>query len=301
MAKTPAAVRGLLETVWPRARERALADRDAMQALVQAEGGNFALAPWDWRYYAEKLRKVRCDFNEAEIKPYLRLENMIEAAFYTAQRLFGLTFAPRDDVPVWHEDVRVWEVRAADGRHLGLFFGDYFARASKHSGAWMTTLRDQEKLAGDTRPLVINVMNFSKGADGAPALLSFDDARTLFHEFGHALHGLLSDVTYPLDFRHRRAHRLRGTALAALRALAGAAGGAAPVRRALPHRRADAGGAARPRPRGAHLQPGLHDGRVCRRRDRRSRLPLAGPGRPGRPDGIRAATRSGASTCPPRS
>ena len=145
MAKTPAAVRDLLQTVWPRARERALADRDAMQALVQAEGGNFALAPWDWRYYVEKLRKLRCDFDEAEIKPYLRLENMIEAAFYTAQRLFGLTFAPREDVPAWHEDVRVWEVSAADGRHLGLFFGDYFARASKHSGAWMTTLRDQEQ------------------------------------------------------------------------------------------------------------------------------------------------------------
>ena len=198
MAKTPAAVRGLLETVWPKARERALADRDAMQALVQAEGGNFTLAPWDWRYYVEKLRKVRCDFNEAEIKPYLQLDKMIEAAFYTAQRLFGVTFVPRNDVRGWHEDVRVWEVRAKDGRHLGLFFGDYFARASKHSGAWMTTLRDQEKLDGDTRPLVINVMNFSKGADGAPPLLSFADARTLFHEFGHALHGLLSDVNYPM-------------------------------------------------------------------------------------------------------
>jgi peptidyl-dipeptidase Dcp len=184
--------------VWKPARARTLADRDAMQELVRAEGGNFPLAPWDWRHYAEKLRQARCDFDEAAIKPYLQLDNIITAAFTTAQRLFGLSFTPRTDVPVWHPDVRVWEVKAADGRHLGVFFGDYFARQSKRSGAWMTTLRDQEKLAGDIRPLVINVMNFSKAQPGEPTLLSFDDARTLFHEFGHALHALLSDVTYPL-------------------------------------------------------------------------------------------------------
>jgi peptidyl-dipeptidase Dcp len=198
MAKTPEAVRALLDRVWSSARRRASADRDALQTLLQAEGQNFTLAPWDWRYYAEKLRKVRCDIDEATIKPYFQLEQIIEAAFYTANRLFGLTFAPRADVPVWHPEVRVWEVRDAAGRHRGLFFGDYFARASKHSGAWMTTLRDQEKLRGDIHPLVINVMNFSKARAGEPTLLSFDDAKTLFHEFGHALHGLLSDVTYPL-------------------------------------------------------------------------------------------------------
>ena len=198
MAKTPQAVRGLLDQVWAPARERALADRDAMAALVQDEGGNFELAAHDWRYYAEKLRKRTCDVDEAAIKPYLRLDRMIEAAFYAAQRLFGLRFEPRTDVPVWHPDVLVWEVLDADGRHRGLFFGDYFARPSKRSGAWMTTLRDQEKLLGDIRPLVVNVMNFSKGGEGAPSLLSFDDARTLFHEFGHALHALLSDVTYPI-------------------------------------------------------------------------------------------------------
>jgi peptidyl-dipeptidase Dcp len=197
MAKTPQAVRALLERVWAPARRGALADRDAMQAMVQDEGKNFALAPWDWRYYAEKLRKVRCDVDEATIKPYFQLDRMIEAAFYTAGRLFGLTFERREGIPIWHDDVRVWEVRDAAGRHRGLFFGDYFARSSKHSGAWMTTIRDQEKLRGDIRPLVINVMNFSKGAEGEPTLLSFDDARTLFHEFGHALHALLSDVTYP--------------------------------------------------------------------------------------------------------
>jgi peptidyl-dipeptidase Dcp len=197
MARTPSAVRQLLDAVWAPARSRALIDRDAMQALVQEDGGNFTLAPWDWRYYAEKLRQRQCNFDEAAIKPYLNLDRMIEAAFYTAERLFGLRFAPRADVPAWHPDVRVWEVRDAGGNKIGLFFGDYFARASKRSGAWMTSLRDQEKLAGDVTPLIVNVCNFAKAANGEPTLLSFEDARTLFHEFGHALHGLLSSVTYP--------------------------------------------------------------------------------------------------------
>jgi peptidyl-dipeptidase Dcp len=197
MAKTPHAVRALLDTVWTPARNRALADRDALQALVQEEGGNFKPEAWDWRYYAEKLRKRRCDIDAASIKPYLQLERMIEAAFYTAQRLFGLSFEPVANVPAWHPDVRVWEVRDGHGRHRGVFFADYFARDSKHSGAWMTSLRDQEKLDGDIRPLVVNVMNFAKAGDSEPVLLSLDDAKTLFHEFGHALHALLSDVTYP--------------------------------------------------------------------------------------------------------
>jgi len=197
MAKTPAAARGLLDRVWKPARARALADRDAMQALIQEEGGNFKLAPWDWRYYAEKLRKKSFDVDEAAIKPYFQLHHIIEAAFYTAYKLFGLSFERRTDVAGWHPDVEAWEVRDADGRHRGVFLGDYFARASKRSGAWMTSLRDQEKLKGDIRPLICNVTNFNKGGEGQPTLLSFDDARTLFHEFGHALHGLLSDVKYP--------------------------------------------------------------------------------------------------------
>ena len=198
MAKTPQAVRSLLEQVWEPARRHAIADRDALQELVQAAGKNFKLAPWDWRYYAEKLRKLRCDVDEATIKPYFQLEQIIDAAFYTANRLFGLSFERRDDIPVWHEDVRVWQVRDAQGRERGLFFGDYFARSSKHSGAWMTSLREQERLGGDIRPVIVNVMNFSKASEGEPVLLSFEDARTLFHEFGHALHGLLSDITYPM-------------------------------------------------------------------------------------------------------
>jgi peptidyl-dipeptidase Dcp len=197
MAKTPDAVRGLLDTVWTRARQKALADRDDLQTLAQEGGGNFKLAPWDWRYYAEKLRRRRCDFDEAAVKPYLSLERMVEAAFYTAGRLFGLTFRPRSDVAAWHPDVRVWEVHGRGGKPIGLFFGDYFARPSKRSGAWMTSLRDQEKLAGEVRPHIVNICNFAKAPDGEPTLLSFDDAHTLFHEFGHALHGLLSNVTYP--------------------------------------------------------------------------------------------------------
>ncbi|HET7679320.1 MAG TPA: M3 family metallopeptidase [Xanthobacteraceae bacterium] len=197
MAKTPQAVRELLDNVWQRGRSRAQRERDELQAKIREEGGNFAVAPWDWRYYAEKVRKARYAIDEAETKPFFQLDRMIEAAFETARRLFGLTFSPVD-LPLYHPDVRAWEVKDAGGRHVGLFLGDYFARESKHSGAWMTSLRDQEKLAGEIPPIIVNVMNFSKPEPGHAALLSFDDARTLFHEFGHALHGLLSNVTYPL-------------------------------------------------------------------------------------------------------
>jgi peptidyl-dipeptidase Dcp len=197
MAKTPAAARQLLDQVWTRALTKARGERDALQKLVAEEGGNFALAPWDWRYYAEKRRKAEFDLDEAEIKPYFQLERMIEAAFETARRLFGLTFT-RVDVPLYHPDARAFAVKDASGAEVGLFIGDYFARPSKHSGAWMTSLREQQKLIGDVKPIILNVCNFSKPAAGEPALLSFDDARTLFHEFGHGLHGMLSNVTYPL-------------------------------------------------------------------------------------------------------
>jgi peptidyl-dipeptidase Dcp len=198
MAKTPAAARALLETVWAPARRKAAAEEAALQELVAEEGGNFRVAASDWRFYAEAARKRRFDFDETELKPYLQLDRMIEAAFYTAGRLFGLSFVERRDVPTIHPDVRAWEVTSADGRHVGLFFGDYFARPSKRSGAWMSSFRDQHRLEGEVRPIVCNTMNFSKPPEGEKALLSFDDARTLFHEFGHALHGLLSNVTYPL-------------------------------------------------------------------------------------------------------
>jgi peptidyl-dipeptidase Dcp len=197
MAKTPAAARDLLENVWARALAKAQVEHDALQEMITAEGGNFALQPWDWRYYAEKWRKAEFDLDEAAIKPYFQLDRIIDAAFACARRLFGLSFTAVD-VPLYHKDARAWAVEDADGREVGLFIGDYYARASKHSGAWKTSLRDQEKLDGVVTPVILNVCNFAKPAAGEPALLSFDDARTLFHEFGHALHGLLSNVTYPL-------------------------------------------------------------------------------------------------------
>jgi peptidyl-dipeptidase Dcp len=193
MAGTIQNARALLEQVWAPARKRAAEEAADLQALIAAEGGNFTLAPWDWRFYAEKLRKARHDLDEAELQPYFPLENMITAAFYTAHRLFGLEFTERRDIPVYHPDVRVWEVTRA-GAPIGLFYGDYFARPSKRGGAWMSSFRDQENLKATVTPLIVNVCNFPKGT---PPLLSFEDARTLFHEFGHALHGLLSRVTYP--------------------------------------------------------------------------------------------------------
>ena len=196
MAKTPRAVRKLLMEVWSPALARAAEERDHLQEAVRAEGGNFKLAAWDWRYYAEKARKAKFDVDDGEIKPYLQLDNVIAAAFDVAAKLFGVTIEERTDLPVYHPDVRTFEVKR-DGRHIGLFLGDYFARPSKHSGAWMSGWRKQEKLSGDIAPIVVNVMNFAKAAPGEPTLLSLDDARTLFHEFGHGLHGLLSNVTYP--------------------------------------------------------------------------------------------------------
>jgi peptidyl-dipeptidase Dcp len=198
MAKRPGNVRKLLMQVWAPARERAREERDELQKAVVAEGGNFEVAGWDWRYYAEKVRKAKYDVDEAEVKPYLQLDNVIAAAFDVATRLFGLKFVERTDLPVYHPDVRAFEVTGKDARHIGLFLGDYYARPSKRSGAWMSGYRDQYKFDGpEVRPIVVNVSNFAKGAPGEPSLLSLDDARTLFHEFGHGLHGLLSDVNYP--------------------------------------------------------------------------------------------------------
>ncbi|HQZ12903.1 MAG TPA: M3 family metallopeptidase [Devosia sp.] len=197
MAKTPGAVRGLLEAVWAPAKARAAREHAALEAMAASEGSNAPVGAADWRHYSEKVRKAEFDFDEAELKPYLVLANMIAAAFDVAQRLFGLEFEETKDASLYHPDVRVWRVTRA-GKPVGTFLADYFARTSKRSGAWMSALRDQQRLTGEVTPVVVNVMNFSKAPKGQPTLLSFDDARTLFHEFGHALHGLLSDVTYPL-------------------------------------------------------------------------------------------------------
>ena len=198
MAGTPERALGLLRSVWDPARSLALREAADLQALADAEGGDYPIAPWDWRYYAERVRKERFALDAGGVKPYLQLDSMIAAAFDCATRLFGLSFTERHDVPVYHPDVRAFEVSDREGRSVGLFFGDYFARPSKRSGAWMSAFRGQRRLDGDVRPIIVNVMNFSKSTGDEPALLSFDDARTLFHEFGHGLHGLLSDVTYPL-------------------------------------------------------------------------------------------------------
>jgi peptidyl-dipeptidase Dcp len=197
MAKTPEAALDLLESVWTPGVASARKDQEALQAIAAGEGGNFKLAPWDWRYLSEKRRKAEFDFDEGELKPYLQLDRIIEAAFYAASRLFGLTFTERFDLKLYHPDVRAWDVIGSDGAPKALFLGDYFARPSKRSGAWMSGFRGQEKLDRPQLPIVVNVMNFAKGAEGEASLLSIDDARTLFHEFGHALHGMLSDVVYP--------------------------------------------------------------------------------------------------------
>lgn len=197
MAKTPEAVRDLLDEVWAKARSRALAEAADLSACIAEDGGNFTLAGQDWRFYSEKVRRARYDLDEDEIRVHLVLDNVIAAAFDTAHRLFGLNFTERTDVPVYHPDVRAFEVTDWQGRQVALFLGDYFARPSKRSGAWNSSFRTQERMDEEIRPIVVNVMNFAKGGEGEPTLLNMDDARTLFHEFGHALHTMLSDVTYP--------------------------------------------------------------------------------------------------------
>jgi peptidyl-dipeptidase Dcp len=197
MAKTPSAVDELLRAVWDKAIVRARDERGLLTAEAQSSGDNSEIMPWDWRYYSEKVRKAKYDLDEAKLQPYLELDRMIQAAFDCATRLFGLKFKERKDLPRYHPEVRVWEVVDRKGQHVGLFMGDYFARPTKRSGAWMSAFRSQHKLGKGQSPIIVNVLNFTKGGEGEPALLSFDDARTLFHEFGHGLHGLLSNVTYP--------------------------------------------------------------------------------------------------------
>jgi peptidyl-dipeptidase Dcp len=198
MAKMPAAVRSLLSAVWQPALRKAAQERAEIEEEARRDGENYKIEAHDWRYFATKAKHRLHHLDEAEIKPYLPLERMIEAAFYTAHKLFDISFSERHDVPVYHPDVRIWEVTDRNDRHVALFLGDYFARPNKHSGAWMSAYRAQHKLNGEVRPIIVNVLNLSKGAEGKPALLNLDDARTIFHEFGHALHGMLSNVTFPL-------------------------------------------------------------------------------------------------------
>jgi peptidyl-dipeptidase Dcp len=202
MAKTADNVNDLLHKVWDKARSKALEEEASLGKLVAEEGRNHPVMPWDWRYYAEKLRERTFSFSESELKPYLQLEKVIEACFDVAKRLFGVTLTELKGIAAYHPDVRVFELRDESGALKALFLGDYFARSSKRSGAWMSSFQSQHKLplkngSKGELPIIYNVCNFAKPAEGKPALLSLDDARTLFHEFGHALHGMLSDVTYP--------------------------------------------------------------------------------------------------------
>ncbi|WP_426129833.1 M3 family metallopeptidase [Pararhizobium sp. PWRC1-1] len=202
MAKTPAAVNDLLRAVWEKAVKRAREEEADIAGMIAEDGKNHDVMPWDWRFYSERIRAQKFNFSEAELKPYLQLEKIIEACFDVANRLFGIRAIEKKGITAYHPDVRVFEIRDAQNKLVALFLGDYFARSSKRSGAWMSAFQSQHKLPlknGRTgeMPIIYNVCNFAKPAEGKPALLSLDDARTLFHEFGHALHGMLSDVTYP--------------------------------------------------------------------------------------------------------
>ncbi|HTV70678.1 MAG TPA: M3 family metallopeptidase [Rhizobiaceae bacterium] len=197
MAKTPKAVLGLLEPVWDKARAKAAADEAELLRLAAASGSNEKISGWDWRFYQEKLRAEKFAFDEAELKPYLRLDRIIAACFDVATKLFGISFEEKSGVALWHPDCRAFTVKRADGTVFATFIADYFARPSKRSGAWMSSLQSGYKLGEGSEPIIYNVMNFAKPQEGEPALLSLDEARTLFHEFGHALHGMLTDVTWP--------------------------------------------------------------------------------------------------------
>ncbi|MFV7770390.1 M3 family metallopeptidase [Shewanella marisflavi] len=196
-AKTPENVYGLLDKVWPAALAQAKAEVAEMQKLIDAEGGNFKLAAWDWWYYADKIRVAKYSFNEQETRPYFSLENTLKGVFYTANRLFGITVKERTDLPKYNDEVRTWEVYDKDGSLMAIFMGDYYVRDSKRGGAWANSYRKQYKMHDvESKPIIVNVLNYPRPVGDEPALLTFDEASTLFHEFGHALHGILSDVEY---------------------------------------------------------------------------------------------------------
>lgn len=196
MVNTPEGVYDLLMQLWRPSLARAKAEVADMQAVVDAEGHDFKIAAWDWWQYAEKVRKAKYDLDEASLKPYLSLDNVLKGVFETSNKLWGLTFTELHDIETYHPDARVWEVKDKDGSHLGIFIGDYFTRSNKRGGAWMSSFKGQSNLDVVERPVVVNVCNFPAPVGDAPSLLSFENVTTLFHEFGHALHGLVTNVTY---------------------------------------------------------------------------------------------------------
>jgi len=197
MASNPDNVYALLDKLWAPALKRSIKENEEMQAIINAEGNSFELQPWDWWYYADKLKMAKYNMDEEELRPYFKLENVIDGVFGLATRLWGIQFEERDDIPKYHPDVKTFEVKEADGTHIGILFTDYFPRESKRAGAWMDAFQKQYKKDGKMiYPIIYNVGNFSKPTGDKPALISLDEVHTLFHEFGHALHGLLSDCTY---------------------------------------------------------------------------------------------------------
>lgn len=199
MAKNPESVYNFLNDLWTPALQNAKSEAIELQKMIGAEGGNFRLESWDWTYYAEKLRQQKYDFDEEALRPYFELQSVLKGMFEVAEKLFGIKFVALNDVPVYHPDAIVFEVTEADGKHIGVLYMDFHPRASKSGGAWMTSFREQYRKNGENvHPVISMVMNFSKPAGDQPALLSFEEVETLYHEFGHALHGLLSDVTYPM-------------------------------------------------------------------------------------------------------
>lgn len=198
MAKTPQAATKLMEDIWSAAIKRAKEEAAELQKLIDSEGGKFKLEGWDWMYYTEKLRKAKYSLDENEIKPYFQLDNVRDGAFDCATKLFGLSFAPRNDIPIYNDSVKVFQVLDEEKKHLGIFYGDYFPRKSKRSGAWMTNFVNQIDLGGyNVRPMIVNVCNFTPASGDTPSLLNIDETLTLFHEFGHALHGMMTRTHYP--------------------------------------------------------------------------------------------------------
>jgi len=196
MLKSPKEVYDLLNKLWEPALKRAKAEVADMQAVADAEGQNFKIAAWDWWHYSEKVRKQKYDLDESAIKPYLSLDNVLQGVFNTTNQLWGLNFTEIFDIDLYHPDARIWEVTDRDGSHLGIFIGDYFTRSNKRGGAWMSSFKGQSNFDGVERPIVVNVCNFPAPVGDNPALLSFDNVVTLFHEFGHAMHGILTNVNY---------------------------------------------------------------------------------------------------------
>ena len=263
-AQTVEAVNERLASLAPPAVANAEREAADLQAMANAEGADLELAAWDWSYYTEKVRADRYAFDASQLRPYLEMDNVIEnGVFFAANQLYGLTFEPRPELPVYQSDVRVWEVFDADGEALGLFLGDYYARPSKRGGAWMNAYVSQSHLLG-TSPVVANHLNVPKPPAGEPTLLTFDEVTTLFHEFGHALHGFFSNVEYPY-FAGTSVPRVRRVPVAGQRDVGHLAGGAGELRRPPRDRRADAGRPAGAGAGDAAVQPGIRHHGVPRR------------------------------------